>query len=141
MFPVDTAQQIEEIIDQIGREVDFYTATYSGCLACNLDPLSDTSTDSTCPVCSGLYWIPTYTASGIVSHVTWGNLDDKSWQTGGMIDNGECTVKFMHSDEREELVNEAEYVVVDDREMDIKNIILRGVPVNRILVRLKEKER
>lgn len=141
VFPTNTAEQIEEIIDQIGREVDFVTATYSGCSTCSLDTMTDTSTDSFCPVCSGLYWIPVYTVSGIVSHVTWGNLDDKSWQTGGMIDNGECTVKFMHSDEREELVNEAEYVVVDDREMDIKNIILRGVPVNRILVKLKEKER
>jgi hypothetical protein len=62
--------------------------------------------------------------------------------TGGMIDNGDCMVKFMHTAEAEQIVSEAHYVIVDDREMDVKDIILRGVPtVNRILVKLKEKEK
>jgi hypothetical protein len=142
-FPLTTRDTIEEIISQIGRDIDFYTVvSVSGCPDCNLNQLTDTSTDSFCETCSGVYWIPTYSGSTMEAHITWGQLDDKSWQTGGMIDNGECTVKVMHDADREEIVNNTEYVVVDGREMDVVNIILRGAPeINRILVKLKEKER
>jgi hypothetical protein len=89
-----------------------------------------------------MYWINTYSGWATTAHVTWGRSEDRDWQTGGMIDNGQCSVKFMHTPEAEEVVHNAEYVIVDDREMDVEKIILRGVPeVNRIIVNLKEKER
>lgn len=142
VFPSNTRDLIEQMIEMDGRMVDYYTVTYSGCPACSLDPISNTSTDSLCLVCSGLYWIPTYTASGILSHVTWGKSEDKDWATGGMVDNGDCTVKFMHSAEREDFISEVQYVVVDDRTMNIVDIALRGIPeVNRVIVKLKEKEK
>jgi hypothetical protein len=142
-FPSGTREQIEFMIEQDGRPVSFYNVTtLSGCSDCSLDPIANTSTDSFCPTCSGNYWIPTYSGWEVTAHVTWGKVDEKAWMTGGLIDNGDCTVKFMHTQEREDLVNDAEYVVVDGREMDVVNVIPRGVPeINRIIVKLKEKER
>src|SRR5689334_15173581 len=96
-FPNDYVDQIRQMIEIDGRLVSFVVATLSGCPVCSLDPISNTSTDSFCPTCSGQYWIPTYSGWDIKAHVTWGVLDDQSWATGGMIDNGACTVKFMWS--------------------------------------------
>jgi len=144
-FPTNTRAIITEIINQDGRQVTFNVlATASGCYNCDLDPVSNTSIDSYCPVCSGQYWINTYSGWTTVAHVTWGRSEEKDWQTGGMIDNGECQVKFMHTPEAEDVVYRAEYVVVDQRIMQPLpgGIILRGVPeVNRIIVRLREKEK
>ncbi len=142
-FPLDTRQTISGIIYMIGRDITFYNViSLSGCYACSLDQISGTSTDSYCPVCSGQYWIPTYSGTRVTAHVTYGSVEDKDWATGGMIDNGDIQVKFMHTPEVEELVQDAKYFVVDGREMNVRNITLRGVPeVNRILVKLKEKER
>ena len=145
-FPsaAQTRAIITEIIQQDGRQVTFnVVASLSGCWNCTLDPISDTSTDSFCPICSGVHWIPTYSGWDTVAHVTWGKSEDKDWQTGGMIDNGDCTVKFMHTPEAEAIVHAAEYVVVDDRIMQTipGGIILRGVPtINRVIVKLREKE-
>lgn len=126
-----------------GRPVTFnVVATQSGCFACSLDPISDTSVDSYCPVCSGVYWFKIYSGWDVTAHVTWGRSEDRDWQTGGMVDNGECSVKFMHTPEAESIVQNAEYVVVDERTMNVQKVILRGIPqVNRIIVNLKEKER
>ena len=123
-FPSNTRAQIEQMIEYDGRDVTFYVQTsVSGCYNCDLDPVSNTSTDSYCEVCSGVYWIPTYNEWEVKAHVTWGRSEDKAWQTGGMIDNGDCSVKFMHTPEAEAIVHAAEYVVVDDREMDIQKIL------------------
>jgi hypothetical protein len=43
-FPEDTEDTIDAIRDAIGREIDFVTATFSGCSTCSLDPVTDTST-------------------------------------------------------------------------------------------------
>lgn len=142
-FPANTKDLIEEMISYDGREVTFYiVATLSGCPDCNLDPVSDTSTDSFCPTCSGVYWIPTYSGWNTIAHVTWGTLDNKNWETGGMLDDGNCQVKFIYSGWMQDIIDNAEYVVVDDRVMDVQpGIILRGVPeINRVIVKLKEKE-
>ena len=131
------------MINMDGRQVTFYVVeSQSECPICNLDPITQTSTDSFCPVCSGEYWINHYSGWDVTAHVTWGTSENRDWRTGGMIDNGEVSVKFMYSGIYEELVHSSQYVVVDDREMDIKRILLRGIPeVNRIIVVLKEKER
>lgn len=142
IFPTNTNQLINEMIEQDGRVVTFYTATFSGCPICSRDPISDTSTDSFCPVCSGMYWIPTYSGWDVQAHVTWGVLDNQGWETGGMLDNGECSVKFMYSGWMDTIIHDAEYVVVDERIMTVQpGIIKRGIPdVNRVIVKLKEKE-
>lgn len=142
-FPTNTREIIEDIINEDGRDVTFFVVdSLTPCPTCYLDPITNTATDSYCPTCSGEYWIPTYSGWTVTAHVTWGKSEDRDWQTGGMIDNGDCTVKFIHSGWYEEIVHSSQYVMVDDREMDVEKIILRGVPeVNRIIVKLKEKER
>lgn len=142
VFPSDTRVQIEEIINQIGREVTFYLVeTLSGCYSCNLDPFTNTSMDSYCEVCSGQYWIPTYSGWSTTAHVLWGHSEDNDWHTGGIVENGDCMVKFMHSQEAEQVVFSSAYVEVDGRTLNVSKINLRGVPeINRILVTLIERE-
>lgn len=142
-FPSNTRDVINDIINEDGRPVSFFVVdTVTACPACTLDPVSDTSTDSFCPTCSGMYWIYTYSGWEVVAHVTWGKSESRAWETGGMLDNGDCTVKFIYSGGYEDIVHSSQYVIVDGREMDVERIILRGVPeVNRIIVSLKEKER
>lgn len=142
-FPDNARDYIEEMINGIGRPVSFYNvATLSGCSLCSLDPITDNSTDSFCPQCSGEYWIPTYSGWQMTAHITYGQVDDKMWITGGIVDNGQITVKVMWSGGVADYINESEYVLVDGREYDVVSVMERGVPeVNRILVKLKEKER
>lgn len=142
-FPLNTRQFIQEMIDQIGRPVEFYNiVTVSGCPDCDYDPVAETSTDSFCPTCSGEYWIATYSGLQLDAHISYGEIDNKAWMTGGIIDNGIITAKVMHSGWIEEYINETEYVTIEDREYDIVNVDIRGVPeVNRIIIKLKEKER
>jgi hypothetical protein len=142
-FPDNTREQIEEIAGMIWRQVTFYVVdSLTQCPACSLDPITNTSTDSFCVVCSGEYWIPTYSGVTLSGHVTWGASENRAWETGGMLDFGEGTVKVMHTQEIENIIHSSQFVMVDEREMDIKNILLRGVPqINRIIVVLKEKER
>ena len=136
-------ETVEAIIGQVARDVLFYYPTsLSGCNLCSLDPITNTSTDSFCLQCGGDYWIPTYSGVTMSGKVTWGKSEDKDWQTGGLIDTGDCLVTVLHSTQTENVIFSSEYVEVDGRELDVKDIILRGTPaVNRILVALKEKER
>lgn len=143
-FPTNTREQIEFMIGQDGRDVTFYVIdTLSGCYACSLDPTTNTSTDSFCPVCHGVYWIPTYSGITVSGHVTWGRADSLQWPTGGMVNNGDCQVKVMYSGGQTELLYSAEYVMVDDRKMNVQpnGVIPRGVPeVNRVIFILQEEE-
>ena len=142
-FPTTTREIIEDIIDEDGRAVSFYVVgSRTGCSVCSLDPITDTSTDSYCETCGGGYWINTYSGWETTAHVTWGKSESRAWETGGMIDNGDCSVKFMHTASGEMIVYSSEYAIVDEREMDVEKVILRGVPeINRIIVLLKEKEK
>lgn len=131
------------MIQMDGRIVTFYVIdSLSGCPVCSLDPITNTSTDSFCTTCSGEYWIPVYSGWEVQAHVTEGRVDNKQWTTGGIIDNGEISVKFMHTASGEMIANTAEYVVVDGRIMVIQpGITKRGIPeVNRLIVYLKERE-
>lgn len=141
-FPSNTRTIIDAIINQIARPVTFYIVeTLSGCFSCELDPITNTSIDSYCEICSGEYWIPTFSAWTVSGHVLWGQ-EQQGWVTGGLLDVGDCLVKFMHTDAAEEIVNNAKHVIVDGREMDVDKVTLRGVKeINRILVKLKEKEK
>ena len=73
----------DDIRNLIGREAYFYTATLSGCASCGLDPVSNESTDSFCTVCSGVYWIKSYTETTITGHITWGDSNTLDWRAAG----------------------------------------------------------
>ncbi len=140
----NTRSQIEEIIGQIGRDVEFFYiySTY----ACpnpadSLDPVTNTSTLSLCPICSGNYWIDVYSGVTMSAHVTWKFDYQNEYETGGLIFLGDAKVKVMHTPAREQLVKKAKYLVVDDKIMNVVKTTLLGAPaINRILIDVKEKE-
>jgi hypothetical protein len=133
---------IDDIRGQIGRDVTFYVATLSGCQICTLDPVTDTSTDSLCSGCDGKYWIPIYNGTTVTGHITWGNADLLDWRTGGQLFEGDCRVQVKYTITNLGLVDSAEYLKVDNKTLEIKSKILRGVPsINRILLDCIEKEK
>lgn len=143
-FPSNTRDIIEEILNEDGRTVTFYTPTVSGCVAsgCSLDPVTDTSTNSFCPVCSGSYWITTYSGSDITAHVTWKYADQRQFHTGGWVFLGDGIVKIMYSGVYMDIVDETDYIVVDGKQANIQKVTLLGVPsVNRIILDFKERSK
>lgn len=142
-----TAQD-KEVTDAIraaiGRTVTFYyIASSSSCSEpdCYLDPVTNTSTNSFCPVCSGNYYIYTYSGEDINAHVTWGYSEKFGWVTGGLQDEGECRVQIEYTPNNVYVVENAKWVLVDGREMQIIKKLYRGVKeINRILVDLIQKE-
>lgn len=143
-FPTNTSQTIEEIIDAIGRDVEFIQVTFSGCTYSgdSLDPVTSTSTNSFCPVCSGLYWIPTYSGIDIKAHITWKPSDVLQWESGGQFYTGDALVKVTYTPEHLDAVENAKYLVVDGKEMTVRKTTLLGVPqINRILMETVEKEK
>lgn len=138
------AQQIEEIIGQIGRDVDIFYV-YST-MACpnpddSLDPITNTSTNSFCQVCSGHYWIDVW--SGVVwsGHISWKFDFRNEFETGGRVFLGDAQVKVMYSDDRESILKTPRtYLVVDGKTMDIIKETLLGTPINRVILDVKERQ-
>jgi hypothetical protein len=141
-FPTDTYETIDAIRGAIGRDVEFYVPSLSGCSICDLDPVTNTSTDSFCDVCSGNYWIKTYSIITLSGHITWGPADVLQWHPGGQLFDGDCRVQIKYTEVNKETSEDADYIVVDDKQLEIKRSTLRGVPsINRILLDCIEKDR
>ena len=133
---------IDDIREHIGREVTFVTATLSGCPVCDLDPVTDTATDSFCPVCSGVYWIKSFINTSVSGHITWGDVDQLNWYSGGQRFDGDARVQVKYTNSMITILDDLEHVVVDGKIMEVQSTIPRGVPsLNRILIDLIEKER
>lgn len=134
-FLVDT-------LETIGRPVSLhYQATVSACYLCSLDPVTNLSTDGFCPVCSGYYWIAIISGITLSAHVVWKSSEELSWYTAGKQMDGDCQIRINYSDSVYTKLKAARFIVVDEREMQVKKINLRGSPeVNRIIVSLLEKE-
>lgn len=145
-FPHSLArQQMEEIINtSTGREVEFFYiySTY----ACpnpddSLDPITNTSTLSFCPVCSGTYWIDTFSGITYSGHVTWKYDYKNEFETGGRVFIGDVQVKIMHDEATEDFVkDEVKYIIIDDVTVDIVKITKLGNPANRLIISCKERE-
>jgi len=137
-----TTDIIDNIRLSIGRLVSFFAPTLSGCSVCDLDPITNTSTDSFCPVCSGEHWVKTYTATTITGHVNWGPADKLNWQSGGQIFDGDVTIQIKAEDDTIALLDNTDYILVDGRKVEEKNRIPRGVPdINRYILNCIEKEK
>jgi hypothetical protein len=129
-------QLISDIRNAIGREITFYVVASSiPCPICVLDPITDTSTDSFCEICSGSYWIPQYSGVSLNAHITWGGTDQLQWQTGGQLFDGDCRVQIEYTPENVLVVESSKWLVVDGKRLAQSKIHLRGVQsLNRILV-------
>jgi len=143
-WPSDTVTVIDSIRDAIGRDITWYVVASSAPCTnplCHLDIVTNTSTNSFCPTCSGHYWI--YTYSGVITnaHVTWGFSEHLGWVTGGQLPEGDCRVQIKYTITNLSAVENAKWVEVDGKIMEIKHKDLRGVQsINRILVDLKQSE-
>lgn len=143
-WPDNTPDVIDEIRDAIGRDVTLFTTvsgipcTVSGC---DLDPVTNLSTNQFCPTCDGDYWINT--ASGLVvnAHVRMKNVDIPIWTVGGFIVDGDAQIQIKYTVANIQAIDNVEYIIADGKEFLKKDISLRGVPqVNRIVVTMVEKE-
>ena len=129
-------------LETTGRNVDLvYVESLSGCSACTLDPITNTSTNSFCVVCSGNYWIEHTMVSGVLSHITWKYLDKLDWVPGGQFLNGDCQIKFpIFLSGIETVVDNLKSAIVDGRDMEPVKVDKRGSPeINRILITLQER--
>ena len=142
IWPDNTGEIITAMRDAIGRDVEFiYVASTIPCSACNLDPVTNTSDNAFCVVCSGTYWIDTVSGYTVNAHVTWSPSDRPQWETGGTMAQGDCLLQIELTDAIEEIIPKTKYVLVDDRTMEIRKQMRRGVKtLNRILISLIEKE-
>lgn len=142
IWPSGTRDTIENIINTIGRDVTFYSSTLSGCYNCSLDPVTNTSTDSFCQICSGVYWIPTWSGDAIKAHVTWKFADSEEFNTGGTVFLGDGIIKVMYSGPYMDIIDRSDYAVVDSKQVNIQRVTLLGVPsVNRIILDFKERSK
>ena len=141
-FPSNSKEIIDGIRAAIGRNVDFVTVSgYTNCPAsgCSLDIVSQTSTNSFCLTCSGMYYIPVYETETILAHITWGNDEIMQWESAGKWIDGSCRVAIEYSDTNMTILDKTNYLVVDGKKLEINKKLFRGVqPLNRVLLDLKE---
>jgi hypothetical protein len=142
-FPSNTREIINQIRTAIGRDVFFYIVdTVTQCPICDLDPITNTSTDSFCTTCSGEYWIKTYTGIPVSGFISWQPSDILNWQSAGQLFDGDCRVQIERTDYNLQLVELTKFVVVDNKVMEIRKVTPRGVKeLNRLLIDLIEKEK
>jgi len=63
------------------------------------------------------------------------------WEAGGQWFEGSCGAQVELTEDNLQTVNDTIYVTIDDKEMEIRKTMMRGVPeLNRILIDLIEKE-
>lgn len=140
-FPSDTRDTINDIRNAIGRTVTFYREYEQDCPACTIDPVTNTSVNPYCIVCSGLGYLYTYSGFGITGHITWSPSETMNWVTGGQFIEGDCRVQIEHTAANITIVDNTDYVMIDGRKFKINKKMYRGVPeLNRILIDLTEDE-
>jgi len=139
-FPTDTKEVIDDIREAIGRNVTINVKTTgTPCPVCDLDPVTNTSTDSFCETCDGKYWIDTTTPVVVLGHVRWIKNNQPLYTPGGVIDEGDCIVTIEYTAQNLQYVENSESWIVDGQDMYYKTHVPRGKPdINRIRVILKE---
>jgi hypothetical protein len=139
-FP-DTRDTVNAIRGAIGRVVTLHIiASTSGCYACDLDPINNTSTDPFCTVCGGVYWSITYNNINVSGHVSWSPIEERRFTTAGIKPEGDCTVTIEYTPGVEDTVNATKWIDVDGIRMLVHRYELRGhQQINRIRMILKEE--
>jgi len=142
VWPNNTKEVIDAIRLTVGREVEFrYLADVVSCSGCSLDAVTNTSDDSFCPICSGLYWIESISGYSVNAMISWSPSDRPEWESGGVLAQGDCIIQVELDDTIEDIISKTKTVIVDNRTMEIKKQMRRGVKnLNRILISLIEKE-
>lgn len=142
-WPSSTDLIIDAIRDAIGRDVIFnIVASSYECPNCNLDPATDTSDNAFCATCSGEYYIDILSGVTTQAVISWGPSDKPGWESGGQLLGGDCTIQIDLSDEVRDMLDKTVNVVVDERVMEVRKTVFRGVQsLNRVLLSLIEKDK
>lgn len=135
---------IDDVRENIGRDVTFYTVSLSACPLCvtnNLyDAKSDASFNALCPICKGTYWLEQAVGTDVLARVHWVNDEAITATPGGKYYIGEAqlTIDIEHLELAEKCQSESGKVVVDKHDMQITKIIPMGAPdINRYRIILK----
>lgn len=139
-YPSNTKSIIDDIRGTIGRNITINVSVEGDpCPACELNPVTNTSVDSFCTTCSGLYWINTTSGYTISGHVRWLSAGEPMYTPGGIIDVGDCIVTVEYTETNLTNVENSDHFIVDDKDLYLEEYVLRGVPdINRIRIILKE---
>lgn len=134
-FPSNEHDIVNQIRSAVGRPVIFFSGYQSDCPACDIDPVTNTSTNVFCTVCSGVGYIVVWSGTTISGHITQGQTDHMQWVTGGEWLEGDCRVQIEYTPENLTIVDSADFVQIDGRKFDVRKKTLRGVKeINRILI-------
>jgi hypothetical protein len=140
IFPSNTKDIIDQIRDAIGRPVYFFRRYTVPCSACSIDPISGDSTNSFCTVCSGEGYVVTFSGYTINGHITHKPQEMMQWSSAGQWFEGDVRVQVELTDSNITVIENTEYVMVDEKKFDIRSTFKRGVPtLNRVLIDLKER--
>lgn len=117
-----------------------FKVTGSGCYACSLDPITNTSTDPYCNVCEGVYWLNTSSGYSTTGHVRWTRGEIPAQYTGGKLPEGDCQVTFTLASGIKYIVENSNSFIIDEKKLTLKGYTLKGKPQpNRLKVILTQE--
>lgn len=140
VFPSDTGEVIDAIRLAIGRNVTFYSEHKVPCSACSIDPITNTSINSFCTVCSGVGYVVTLSGYTELAHITHNPQDIVKYTPGGSYVDGDCLIQTKYTSAIMTIVNRSKFVNVDGTMYTIKTKTPRGFPLNRVIFLLKERD-
>jgi hypothetical protein len=136
-------EQIDNVREQIGRDVSIFVPARSACVRCTVsgfyDSLTDKSDFFTCPECKGSFWKNGFSETAILARVHWTDNEAIAVTPGGKYYSGDA---YIHVEpEYHALLQTAQNggkVIIDGQEMSIIRINPEGAPViNRYKAILK----
>jgi len=146
MWPeAEVVEVLSGILKAVGRGFTINVkSSGSACPLClasgYLDPVTNSSTNSFCPSCYGLYYLNTPSGIPASGHVRWINSEIPRQYPGGQIPDGDCIITVAYSDEIRSNIERAKSFTVDGKNLTLKSYTPRGAKVpNRIILTLKQE--
>ncbi len=140
----EVTETIDAIRAAIGKDITiFITVSGIACSepGCDLDPVTQLSTDQFCLTCNGDYWINTISGYPVLARVLYQGVGTPAWNPHGMLFHGDLQIRLKYTTANLDAVINSAHFEVDDRGYILKDYELRGVPEpNRIVVALVQKE-
>ena len=133
------------ILTAVGREFQIiFKSSGTPCSIClssgYYDPVTDSSINSFCPSCYGLYYINASSGISISGHIRWINSETSRWYPGGQIPDGDCIITVAYSNEIRSYLERSKYFIVDDKNLSLKGYTPKGAKVpNRIIITLVQE--
>jgi hypothetical protein len=127
----------------IGRNCIFNVVSLTECVepGCNLNPITNTSTNPFCSGCGGDHFIEVYSGVNILAHVSWKPNDVLQWYPGGQHFDGDVRLQVEYTQANLDVIDQTVFVEVDGKKVEIKKYTPRGFQeLNRIILEGKQTE-